>query len=96
MCDRSAWLEGFYLVFVFTMAQGFLATRCVRCFLPSQIVGFDCSERVYVLTARKKLALWVFSALALACVGMGLYMVFSPQTRGVFSFVRGTTTSLYT
>jgi len=65
MCDRTAWLEGFYLVFVFTMAQGFLATR------------------VYVLTARKKLALWTFSALILACVGMGLYMVFSPQTRAI-------------
>jgi len=65
ICDRSARLEGLYLVFAFTMAQGFLTTR------------------VYALTARKKLVLWIFCVLIVACVGMGLYMVFSPQTRAV-------------
>jgi len=65
MCDRTAKLEGFYLVFAFTMAQGFLATR------------------MYVLTARKGPVLWTFSVLTAACIGMGLYMVFSPQTKAI-------------
>jgi len=30
MCDQSAWFEGVYLVFVFTLAQVFLAMRCVQ------------------------------------------------------------------
>ena len=30
ICDRSARVEGFYLVFVFTVAQGFLSTRCIH------------------------------------------------------------------
>ncbi|KAF9785547.1 hypothetical protein BJ322DRAFT_1063781 [Thelephora terrestris] len=65
ICDRSVRLEGFYLVFVFTVAQGFLATR------------------VYALTARKNIILWVFCPLIACCVGMGFYMVFSPQTKAV-------------
>jgi len=65
ICDRSFRIDGLYLVFVFTMAQGFLSTR------------------VYALAARKKLVLWIFFALIVACVGMGLHMVFSPLTRAV-------------
>ncbi|KAF9650517.1 hypothetical protein BDM02DRAFT_3112040 [Thelephora ganbajun] len=39
--------------------------------------------RVYALSARKRLVLWVFSVLIVVCVVMGLYMVFSPWTKAI-------------
>lgn len=71
------------------MAQGCLATRCAY-FLPSSPLHSKLSltgYRVYALAARKKLTLWVFCILIAGCVGMGLYMVFSPQTKGPFPLV---------
>lgn len=40
MCDRSAWLEGIYLVFVFTLAQVFLAMRYVQWSTSCPIIVF--------------------------------------------------------
>ena len=63
MCDRSARLEGLYLVFVFTIAQGFLAARCVR-------YSTSCLDIVFELWLNEMKVVWADRAQRSGAVGI--------------------------